>query len=137
MIQNLIIGAGPAGLAMAGALRHAKKDFYMIEKSHHIASKWHAHYDRLHLHTVKEYSHLPYMPFPDTYPTYMGAVGMTYEQAGGGRAGLVYRRSDGDLLTLGDRLHHHHVAGLATVECAADHRKKLQEVQKNSMKKKQ
>jgi hypothetical protein len=71
MIQNLIIGAGPAGLAMAGALRHAKKDFYMIEKSHHIASKWHAHYDRLHLHTVKEYSHLPYMPFPDTYPTYI------------------------------------------------------------------
>jgi NADPH-dependent 2,4-dienoyl-CoA reductase/sulfur reductase-like enzyme len=71
MIQNLIIGAGPAGLAIAGALRHAKKDFYLIEQSHHIASKWHAHYDRLHLHTIKEYSHLPFMPFPDEYPTYI------------------------------------------------------------------
>ena len=71
MIQNLIIGAGPAGLAMAGSLRHAKRDFYIIEQSNHIASKWHAHYDRLHLHTIKEYSHLPYMPFPDEYPTYI------------------------------------------------------------------
>ncbi|MBL6914939.1 MAG: hypothetical protein ISR35_06200 [Planctomycetes bacterium] len=68
-----------------------------------------------------------YPAYGDSWPSLNGSIGMTYEQAGGGRAGLVYRRSDGDLLTLGDRLHHHHVAGLATVECAADHRKKLQE----------
>ena len=30
---------------------------------------------------------------------------MTYEQAGGGSAGLVYRRRNGTLLTLQERLH--------------------------------
>lgn len=32
---------------------------------------WHLHYDRLCLHTVKQLSHLPHMPFPEGYPTYV------------------------------------------------------------------
>ena len=31
---------------------------------------------------------LLYPSYGDTYPTYLGAIGMTYEQAGGGIAGL-------------------------------------------------
>lgn len=67
-----------------------------------------------------------YPAYGDSWPTLNGAIGMTYEQAGGGRAGLTYRKSNGEILTLVDRLHHQHVAGLATVECASDHRERLQ-----------
>ena len=67
----LIIGSGPAGLAMAGRLRHYSIPFEIIEKNESIAPMWRRHYDRLHLHTVKQFSHLPYMEFPADYPTYV------------------------------------------------------------------
>ncbi|MEQ8705540.1 MAG: NAD(P)/FAD-dependent oxidoreductase [Phaeodactylibacter sp.] len=67
----LIVGAGPAGLAMAGRLRHRGLEFEIIEQSHEVGHAWHHHYERVHLHTVKEYSHLPYLPFPEDYPQYV------------------------------------------------------------------
>lgn len=70
-VKNLIIGAGPAGLAIAGRLRKAGVDFEVIEASDKIAVRWHGHYDRLHLHTVKQYSHLPHLEFPAEYPLYV------------------------------------------------------------------
>ncbi|MFN7118329.1 MAG: flavin-containing monooxygenase [Saprospiraceae bacterium] len=71
MSPVIIIGAGPAGLAIAGRLRKLAIPFEILEKTEHIASAWHEHYDRLHLHTVKELSHLPHLPFPDDYPRYV------------------------------------------------------------------
>lgn len=71
IVPVLIIGAGPAGLAVAGRLRKRGVDFELIEKSDRIASSWHGHYDRLHLHTVKQLSHLPHLPFPEDYPIYV------------------------------------------------------------------
>ncbi len=68
---NLIIGAGPAGLGLAGRLRKAGIDFEIIEKSNNVANAWHNHYDRLHLHTVKQLSNLPHLPFPEEYPLYV------------------------------------------------------------------
>lgn len=67
----LIIGAGPAGLAIAGRLRQHQLPFTIIEKSDKVGFAWHNHYDRLHLHTIKQFSHLPHLPFPDHYPTYV------------------------------------------------------------------
>lgn len=67
----LIIGAGPAGLAIAGRLRHRGIPFEIIERSDKVGSSWHGHYDRLHLHTVKDMSNLPHLPFPDDYPQYV------------------------------------------------------------------
>ncbi len=67
-----------------------------------------------------------YPAYGDSWPTLNGSIGMTYEQAGGGRAGLIYRKRNGTFLTLKDRLHHHHVAGLATVDCAARNKIRLQ-----------
>ncbi len=69
--EIVIIGAGPAGLAVAGCLSKHNIEFTLLEKSEHIAHSWREHYDRLHLHTVKQLSHLPYLPFPDHYPTYV------------------------------------------------------------------
>ncbi|MEM6346903.1 MAG: NAD(P)/FAD-dependent oxidoreductase [Bacteroidota bacterium] len=68
---NLIIGAGPAGLAVAGRLRKAGQDFTILEQSEKIAWSWHNHYDRLCLHTVKQLSHLPHLPFAEDYPLYV------------------------------------------------------------------
>jgi cation diffusion facilitator CzcD-associated flavoprotein CzcO len=68
---TLIIGAGPAGLAVAGRLRQARLEFAIIEKSDRVGDAWHRHYDRLHLHTVKQLSHLPGLDFPEHYPRYV------------------------------------------------------------------
>ncbi|GAB2541136.1 flavin-containing monooxygenase [Spirosoma aerophilum] len=70
-MHTLIIGAGPAGLAMAGQLAHRQLTFTVLEASEHIGVAWRNHYDRLHLHTVKEHSALPHLPFPADYPTYV------------------------------------------------------------------
>jgi indole-3-pyruvate monooxygenase len=71
MKEVLIIGAGPAGLAIAGRLRKAWVDFRIIERSEHVGSRWRRHYDRLHLHSVKRLSNLPHLPFPSAYPVYV------------------------------------------------------------------
>src|SRR5690606_25545818 len=60
-----------------------------------------------------------YPGYGDSWPSLLGAIGMTYEPAGGGVAGLAIRRPDGDTLTLRDRVDHHRVAGLTTLQTAA------------------
>ncbi len=70
-ISNLIIGAGPAGLAVAGRMRKQGIPFEVIEQSDVIASSWHQHYERLCLHTVKQLSNLPHLDFPEHYPLYV------------------------------------------------------------------
>jgi len=67
-----------------------------------------------------------YPSYGDSWPMLHGSIGMTYEQAGGGGGGIVYDRSDGRQLTLVDRLHHHTVSGLATVECAVENKEEIQ-----------
>lgn len=66
-----IIGAGPAGLAVAACLRQAGIDFVIIEKEQQAAPAWRRHYERVHLHTTKRYSSLPFVPFPKHYPRYV------------------------------------------------------------------
>src|SRR4051794_27798232 len=68
--QVLIIGAGPAGLAVAACLKQQSIEFIMLERSGQIGSSWRNHYHRLHLHTAKGFSGLPDMPFPVDYPRY-------------------------------------------------------------------
>ncbi len=60
-----------------------------------------------------------YPGYGDSWPSLMGAVGMTYEQGGGGRAGLVVERPDGTLLTLRDRALGHRTTASATLRTAA------------------
>lgn len=71
---TLIIGAGPAGLAMARQLAHRNLPFTVLEASEHIGFAWRNHYDRLHLHTVKQHSALPHLPYPASYPTYVSRL---------------------------------------------------------------
>ncbi|MCJ7757291.1 MAG: M14 family metallopeptidase, partial [Gillisia sp.] len=74
---------------------------------------------------TKERFDLLYPSYGDTYPLYMGAIGMTYEQAGGGDAGLGIETGEGYKLTLIDRVAHHTVTGLSTVEVASKNIEKL------------
>ncbi|MEP0132860.1 MAG: M14 family metallopeptidase [Eudoraea sp.] len=76
---------------------------------------------------TKERFDLFYPSYGDTYPTYNGAIGMTYEQGGGGRAGLGVITGNGDTLTLKDRIAHHFTTGISTVEVAANNVKRLNE----------
>ena len=66
----LVVGAGPAGLATSACLRRARVAHVVVERQTQIASAWHRHYDRLHLHTTKTYSGLPMMPWPKAAPRY-------------------------------------------------------------------
>lgn len=77
------------------------------------------------LYFTRESFDLLYPSYGDTYPTYNGSIGMTYEQAGSGRAGLGIRTAEGDTLTLADRIAHHHATGMATVRTAVEHRERL------------
>ncbi|WP_296313345.1 M14 family metallopeptidase, partial [Winogradskyella sp. UBA3174] len=74
---------------------------------------------------TRERFDLFYPSYGDTYPTYMGAIGMTYEQGGHGMAGLGILNDEGHVLTLVERLTHHTTTGLSTVEIASKNASKL------------
>ncbi len=74
---------------------------------------------------TKEVFDLLYPSYGDTYPLYNGAIGMTYEQGGSGRAGLGVLTQKGDTLTLEDRIDHHFTTGISTVEVASKNIEKL------------
>ena len=77
------------------------------------------------LYFTREYFDLFYPSYGDTYPTYNGAIGMTYEQAGHSSGGLAVLKSDGDTLTLKDRILHHFTTSMSTIEIASKNAAKL------------
>ena len=80
------------------------------------------------LYFTREVFDLFYPGYGDTWPIFNGAIGMTYEQGGSGRAGLGIITAEGDTLTLADRIAHHHTSGLSTVEATAqNHEQVVQE----------
>jgi indole-3-pyruvate monooxygenase len=67
---TVIVGAGPAGLAIAACLRRARRPFVILEQSDSVGASWRKRYRRLHLHTAKAHSALPHLPFPREHPRY-------------------------------------------------------------------
>ena len=67
---TVIVGAGPAGLSVAGLLRRAERSFVIIDSSDTVGASWRRHYDRLHLHTPKRHSSLPGLPMGSELPQY-------------------------------------------------------------------
>lgn len=77
------------------------------------------------LYFTKERFDLFYPSYGDTWPTYHGSIGMTYEQAGHSLAGLAIEKAEGDTLTLNDRIMHHFTTGLSTIEISSQHSDEL------------
>lgn len=109
-----------------------------VEPYHEIISKWQRDFQKEigknnakyfdqngWLYFTKETFDLLYPSYGDTYPTYLGAIGMTYEKAGGGVAGLGILNSENKVLTLVDRVNHHTTTGISTVEISSINAKKL------------
>ena len=71
------------------------------------------------LYFTRERFDLLYPSYGDTYPTFNGSIGMTYEQGGHSRAGRAIDLPNGDTLTLYDRIEHHYTTSMSTVEIAS------------------
>lgn len=107
--HTLIIGAGPAGLAVAGRLAKMGLPHILLEKGARVSASWHQHYERLCLHTVKEHSDLPHWPMPAEYPLYVPRLGMiayweNYVQTMNlapqfGQEAISVRRTNGEWVT--------------------------------------
>jgi len=69
-LPALVVGAGPAGLASAACLKRRGVEALVLEAGPSLAHSWRHHYDRLHLHTVKQQSHMPGLPFARELPRY-------------------------------------------------------------------
>ncbi len=95
-----------------------KKWFQLYAKGNAAA------FDRfgIRYYTAEDFD-LFYPAYGDSWPSLNGAIGMTYEQAGGSRGGLVakLRESQGEV-TLRDRAWHHFTTSLATLETTAENR---------------
>ena len=79
------------------------------------------------LYFTKEIFDLFYPSYADTYSTFMGAVGMTYEQGGSSRCGRGVLMNNMDTLTLMDRVMHHHTTAISTLEVSSKNAKRLVE----------
>lgn len=66
----LVVGASISGLALAASLQKKEIGYLVIEKEAQIAVPWRNHYERLHLHTSKRLSALPYKKFGNNIPRY-------------------------------------------------------------------
>lgn len=67
---------------------------------------------------------LYYPGYGDSWPTFQGATGMTYEMAGHSRGGTIINRRDGTALTLRERVRKHFTASLATIRTARENRER-------------
>jgi cation diffusion facilitator CzcD-associated flavoprotein CzcO len=67
----LVIGGGQAGLSLAATLGHIGVDTLVVDKFPQVGDCWRQRYHSLALHNDTIYNHLPYMPFPTSWPTYL------------------------------------------------------------------
>lgn len=67
----VIVGGGQAGLAIAARLKQLKVDTLIVDRESRIGDNWRKRYHALTLHNQVQVNHLPYMPFPPNWPTYI------------------------------------------------------------------
>ena len=67
----LVVGGGQAGLSIAARLRQLQVDTLIVDREQRIGDNWRNRYHALTLHNQVQVNHLPYMPFPPSWPTYI------------------------------------------------------------------
>ena len=68
----VIVGAGPAGLAAASAIRRAGLDPLVVEQADAVAASWRGRHDHLRLNTHRMFSHQPGARIPRRCGPYPG-----------------------------------------------------------------
>jgi cation diffusion facilitator CzcD-associated flavoprotein CzcO len=114
----LVVGGGQAGLSIAARLTQLQVDTLIVDRGQRIGDNWRKRYHALVLHNQVHVNHLPYMPFPPSWPAdipkdklaawfeaYVESMELNYwtatEFEGGayddatGRWSVVLRRADG------------------------------------------
>ena len=66
----VVVGAGQCGLVIAARLRALGIPTLVIEKLSRVGDVWRNRYAALALHDPQSVDHLPYLPFPDTWPQF-------------------------------------------------------------------
>jgi cation diffusion facilitator CzcD-associated flavoprotein CzcO len=122
----LVVGGGQAGLSIAARLKQLQVDTLIVDREARIGDNWRNRYHALTLHNQVQVNHLPYMPFPPNWPTYIpkdklanwfesyvDAMELNYwtstDFAGGsydeteGRWSVELRRGDGTVRTMHPR----------------------------------
>lgn len=67
----LVVGGGQAGLSIAARLGQLGVDTLIVDREKRIGDNWRKRYHALVLHNQTHVNHLPYMPFPPNWPTYI------------------------------------------------------------------
>ena len=67
----LVVGGGQAGLAVAARLGQLEIETLVIDKHDRVGDNWRKRYHSLALHNQIHVNHLPYLPFPPTWPKYI------------------------------------------------------------------
>ncbi|HEX2365664.1 MAG TPA: NAD(P)/FAD-dependent oxidoreductase [Bradyrhizobium sp.] len=67
----LVVGGGQAGLSIAARLKQLRVDTLIVDREARIGDNWRKRYHALTLHNQVQVNHLPYMPFPPNWPTYI------------------------------------------------------------------
>jgi len=69
--QVVVVGAGQAGLSLAARLTQLGVETLVIERRARIGDNWRQRYSSLTLHNEVWANHLPYLPFPETWPVFV------------------------------------------------------------------
>jgi len=67
----IVVGGGQAGLAIAARLGQLGVDTLIVDRMERVGDNWRKRYHSLTLHNEVHVNHLPYMPFPETWPVYI------------------------------------------------------------------
>jgi putative flavoprotein involved in K+ transport len=67
----LVVGGGHAGLSAAARLTQLGVDTLVVDRWPRVGDNWRRRYDALTLHNQVHVNHLPYMPFPPSWPVYI------------------------------------------------------------------
>ncbi len=66
----VVIGGGQAGLSLGARLNQLDVPVLVIDKLAKPGDTWRSRYKSLCLHDPVWYDHMPYLPFPDTWPVF-------------------------------------------------------------------
>jgi putative flavoprotein involved in K+ transport len=67
----LVVGAAQAGLTIAARLTLLGVDTLVVDREARIGDSWRRRYHALTLHNETRVNHLPYMPFPRSWPVFI------------------------------------------------------------------